>query len=217
MFEIVLRTHWPRPVSLFCQQHLSRRCPPSLNTAGANHKFCKTSQGVVISSKWIGANGMKGSTKFHIVLTISHSLGQSPFVLILRVSIKQRFNFFLFLPSRELVWISTLEEARSQLNEPFGFYGQHFTHILLRRVHHFMVNDPFRLHMEKRGAWVNIYGLTLNQCLVSLLGVFLGCMDKVTGYNGFPDLDNVAPSANDVEFVTVHDCNELLANLLSPL
>ena len=59
--------------------------------------------------------------------------------------------------------------------------------------------------------------ILLNNCLVAFLWVLACCMEEESRADGFPDLVVVTARADQVQFIAVHDLQQLLAHILRPL
>jgi hypothetical protein len=50
-----------------------------------------------------------------------------------------------------------------------------------------VVDDPFRVFVEERGAWMDVDLLVVGNSAVTFLRVFTACMREETGTNGLTD------------------------------
>ena len=67
--------------------------------------------------------------------------GDSPSVRFF-VLVVQWFYLLLFLGATETRRVGESEEVGRELHEPLGVDGGHLTHVLLRREHELVVDDP---------------------------------------------------------------------------
>lgn len=125
------------------------------------------------------------------------------------VSIIEWFNTFLPLSCANFCRICNFKESWCQFYEPLGIYDSDFAHILFCSHHKFMVDNPVRLSLEKRAAWVHVDWLILHHRPVTSLRVLSSCMEEETSSYSFSDLRKVLASTHNIQLVPVRKKQDL--------
>lgn len=120
----------------------------------------------------------------------------------------------LLLMFAELRRICKLEERIGKLNQPFRINSRHFPHVFFCGENQFMINDPFRLTIENGARGMNVDDSTVHQCSITFLWIFLGGVSEEATANRFLHFAGVLSTRDDVQFMSVHDAQKLLANIL---
>mmetsp|Transcript_34510 Transcript_34510/g.90808 ORF Transcript_34510/g.90808 Transcript_34510/m.90808 type:complete len:344 (-) Transcript_34510:93-1124(-) len=141
------------------------------------------------------------------------ALGEPPCVGVVE-AIVERLDALLPLALGELLRVGLLEEARRELEEPFGLDGDDLAHVLLCGKHEFVIDEPFRILIEERRRRVDVDDLALIHRLVALLRVLLGRVHEEAATDRAAYLREVPSTADELELVTVHDRQQLLAHVL---
>lgn len=94
------------------------------------------------------------------------------------------------------------------------FNQPYLSHILLRGHDQFVIHDEFGLMLEQGTRGVNINVLTVDQRAVAFLGIFLGGVSEESGANGLLNSLDISAGADHVQFVSVHNTQQLFANVL---
>jgi len=83
-----------------------------------------------------------------------------------------------------------------------------------------MIDDPFRVLIEQRRAWMYVNLLIICNCTVALLGVFPARMSEKASTDGLPNLRVVFISHHTArecrQLEPLHDRNQLLSHILRP-
>eukprot|EP00162_Nutomonas_longa_P013791 comp21710_c0_seq1/m.48328 comp21710_c0_seq1/g.48328 ORF comp21710_c0_seq1/g.48328 comp21710_c0_seq1/m.48328 type:complete len:398 (-) comp21710_c0_seq1:968-2161(-) len=112
-----------------------------------------------------------------------------------------------------------LEKVRRELNEPLRLDRNAVAHVLLGRHQKLVVDEIVGGLVEDRRARVDVDALALNKGLVGahVRRVLLGCIRKESSGDRHANAVVCAPARDNVELVAVHDCEQLLADVLGPL
>ena len=133
------------------------------------------------------------------------------------VFVVQRFQTLVLLELAELGRVGEFEESWCEFHQPFCVDDRNLTHVLLCRLHQFVVHDPFRLPIEDGAARMNINDLTIYQGAIAFLRVLFGSIAEETGANGFLDPARIFACRDHVQFVPVHNSQQLLTDILGSL
>lgn len=117
------------------------------------------------------------------------------------ISVVQGLYALLPLPLAHLRRIGGFVESRGQLDQPFRVDHGHLPHVLLRRHHELVIYDPVRLSLEQGAARMNVYGLVLHYCPVTLLGVLASRVEEETCSDRLPDFREVFAGGDDIQFI----------------
>ena len=146
----------------------------------------------------------------------SATLAQTPGVGIV-VTIVERFNLFRLFALAQVPRVTELEEARSELDEPFRVDRAYFAHVFFCRENELVVDDPVGLALEQGAGGMDVRGCLLDDGLVTFLRILLRSVEEESGADGLAHFVVVPSSARCAKFVTIHDGEELLSDVLRAL
>lgn len=77
-----------------------------------------------------------------------------------------------------------------------------------------MIHDPFRLMLKESARRMNVYRLTVDQCSIPFLRVFLGRVTEEAGADRLLHSLDISSARDHVQLVSIHDAQQLLSDIL---
>lgn len=114
------------------------------------------------------------------------------------VSVIEWLDALLPLALAHLCWVGSLEKPRRQLHQPLGIDNRDLTHVLLRRHHELVIDDPVWLSLEQSAAWMDVNWLVLDQCPVALLRILSSRMEEEPRRDRLPYLCKILAGAHHI-------------------
>ena len=115
----------------------------------------------------------------------------------------QRLNLLLLLTFTNFVCIRNLKVLRRNIYEPLRLDSSYVVTILPGCQNKFVVNEPFRITVEKCRRWMDVHRGTFNKGLVTFLGVFLRGVPEKARADRSADTIEVFARGENVMFISV--------------
>ena len=126
----------------------------------------------------------------------------------------QRLDTLSLLALGKTVCRRHLEEGRGSLHEPFRLDRCRALHVFFGRQDQGVVDDMFRWLAEQGGTGMHVDRCAFDKGLVSFRGIFTSRVSEESRTQRLAYFGRVSPTGDNPMVISIHDTQELLANIL---